>query len=80
MVKTLILSSVLVLTGCATNCTDHCVAGFGPGTKAFDVIANHYNSMDPCQSKDMPSFCGSNKDKVIRVIKGTGNSYIIKQQ
>jgi hypothetical protein len=52
--KTLILLSVLFLTGCASQCTSHCVFGFGPGNKAFEVMGDHYNTMDPCQHYGKP--------------------------
>ena len=61
--KYLILLSVL-LTGCASNCKEACILGFGPGSDAFEVVANHYDSRDPCQFKGkpidykQPNFCG----------------------
>jgi hypothetical protein len=82
-VKFLIVSSLLLLTGCASNCTSHCVAGFGPGNSAFELMANHYNSMDPCQAKDIklrPSYCGASKNKTYYINKGVGNTVVVRQQ
>jgi lysozyme len=47
--KSLLLSSVLLLTGCASNCTKACLFGIGPGNSAFDKIAKFHDDTDPCQ-------------------------------
>lgn len=62
--KYLILLTVF-LTGCASNCKEACILGFGPGSDAFEVVANHYDSRDPCQvhnkpaNYERPKFCGA---------------------
>ncbi|CAB4153437.1 hypothetical protein UFOVP623_40 [uncultured Caudovirales phage] len=67
--KTLIFASVLLLTGCASNCQKSCVFGFGPGSDAFNVVAKHYDDRDPCQSQNvkpgesMPEFCGASRGR-----------------
>lgn len=77
-----ILSSVLILTGCATGCREACVFGIGPGNSAFDSYASYSDKNDPCQFKgkdsgyQLPNFCGASRGKVLTVMK-TGNSYII---
>ena len=83
--KYLILLSVL-LTGCASNCKEACILGFGPGSDAFEVVANHYDSRDPCQFKGkpvgykQPNFCGASRGKVWSVQKGIGNNtYIVNR-
>jgi hypothetical protein len=78
--KIVILLSVLLLSGCASNCTSHCVAGFGPGNGLYQAMANHYDGMDPCQKAVKPSFCGASNGKIVHITKGVGNSYIIKQK
>lgn len=82
--KTLILSSVLVLSGCASNCYDACLAGFGPGNSAFDRIAKHYNDNDPCilagkpEGTTRPNFCGASAGKSISITKSIyPNSYLV---
>ena len=77
MVKTLIVCSVLALSGCASKCVSHCVFGFGPGSDAFVAVAKHYDDRDPCQKADKPSFCGASSGKTVRITKSTGNSYIV---
>ena len=84
--KTLILSSVLLLTGCASQCTHHCVMGFGPGNKAFEVMGDHYNTMDPCQYYGKPEgykladFCFANAGKRVYYVKDNNNRIIYKIQ
>jgi pyrimidine deaminase RibD-like protein len=86
-VKTLILSSVLLsLTGCASQCTKACVFGFGPGNSAFEMVANHYDTMDPCQHYGKPDgykladFCFSNRGKTVYSVKDVNNKTIYKIQ
>ena len=82
--KYLILLSVF-LTGCASNCKEACIFGFGPGSDAFEAVANHYDSRDPCQFKNkpadykQPNFCGAGKGKNVRVVKTSPNTYTINQ-
>jgi hypothetical protein len=84
--KTLILSSVLFLTGCASNCTRACVFGFGPGNSAFDTVANYHDAMDPCQLKGKeqgytyPDFCFANAGKRVYSVKDANNKLIYKVQ
>ena len=81
----IILSSVLLLTGCGT-CTHHCVMGFGPGNSAFETIGSHYNTMDPCQHYGkpdghvFPDFCFSNAGKRVYSVKDANNKTIYKIQ
>lgn len=76
----LILS--LFLTGCASNCTSHCVFGFGPGNTAFDAVAYHYDSRDPCQHVGKPegyqlaSFCFANAGKKVYTVRDTNNRIV----
>lgn len=80
--KTLLLSSVLLLTGCASQCKSHCILGFGPGNSAFEAVANHYDSRDPCQYKGKPEgykladFCFANRGKTVKYIKDTNGKTI----
>ena len=83
--KILILSSVLLsLTGCASQCTKACVFGFGPGNSAFEMVANHYDIMDPCQYKGKPDgykladFCFANAGKRVYSVKDTNGKVIYK--
>jgi len=82
--KTLILSSVLLLTGCASQCKSHCILGFGPGSSAFEAVANHYDSRDPCQYKGKPEgykladFCFANANKKVVHVKDTNGKIIYK--
>ena len=79
--KTLIILSVLFLTGCGT-CTHSCIAGIGPGNILFDAYGDHYDNMDPCQMKGkseghvMPSFCFSNAGKRVQYIRDKNNRII----
>lgn len=80
--KTLLLSSVLLLTGCASQCKSHCILGFGPGNSAFEAVANHYDSRDPCQYKGKPEgykladFCFANRGKTVKYIKDVNGKTI----
>lgn len=82
--KTLILLATVLLTGCASNCTSHCVAGFGPGNSVFDAIASHYDTKDPCQiagkpqGYQYPGFCGAAKGRVV-VRKINDTTYTVTQ-
>ena len=74
--KYIILCSVLLVGGCASNCHTACLAGFGPGNTAFDTIGNFHNSQDPCQFYGKPEgyqladFCFANRNnKNILVIR-----------
>lgn len=79
--KTLIILSVLFLTGCGT-CTSHCIAGFGPGNKVFDAMGDHYNTMDPCQHYGKPEgykladFCFSNRGKTVKYVYDKNNRIV----
>jgi len=84
--KYIILLSVLILTGCASNCKEACVFGFGPGSDAFEVVAKHYDERDPCQFRgkpkdyELPRFCGASRGKTVTVTKGIGpNSYVVNR-
>jgi hypothetical protein len=80
--KTLILLTVLVLQGCASNCTTACIAGFGPGNSVFDSYAKHYDTLDPCQmvgkpeGHTFPSFCFANAGKRVQYIRDRNNKII----
>ena len=58
--KKLLLPSLLLtlLTGCSTGCHTACVAGFGPGNPAFNALADHYDSRDPCQTREFSQLTG----------------------
>ena len=81
----IILSSVLLLSGCATGCQKACVFGIGPGNSMFDAYAEHADKQDPCQFKGkeqgytLPEFCGASRGKVVRVTKVGNNSYIVNR-
>ena len=85
MIKTLFLSSVLFLTGCASGCREACVFGIGPGNSMFDSYAKHADTQDPCQMTgkregyQFPNFCGASRGKVVHVMK-SGNHYIVNTQ
>ena len=72
--KTLILLSVLFLSGCASSCKSHCVFGFGPRSTAFEAVAKWKNTEDPCQYYGKPegyqlaSFCLANAGKLVKYI------------
>lgn len=81
--KTLIILSVLLLTGCANTCTHSCLFGvIGPGNKVFDAYGDHYDKMDPCQYKGKPegyqlaSFCFANAGKKVYTVRDTNNRII----
>lgn len=80
--KTILLLSVLLFTGCASQCKSHCILGFGPGSSAFEAVANHYDSRDPCQYKGKPEgykladFCFANRSKTVKYIKDTNGKTI----
>lgn len=82
---TIILSSVLLLSGCATGCQKACVFGFGPGNPTFDAYANYSDNQDPCQFKGkelgytLPEFCGASTGKVVRVQKVGNGTYIVNR-
>lgn len=79
--KYLLLSSVL-LTGCASNCTSHCIAGFGPGNGLFKTVASHYDTMDPCQyygkpeGHQLPNYCFANAGKRVYYIRDANNRLV----
>lgn len=62
-----IVSSVLILSGCASNCQRACVFGIGPGNSAFDTVAKYHNDNDPCiltgkpEGTTRPDYCGSSR-------------------
>jgi hypothetical protein len=59
MIKfTLILASALTLTGCASNCTEACLLGFGPGNAVFNAIADNADRRDLCQTAEFSSTTG----------------------
>lgn len=82
--KTLLLSSVLFLTGCASQCKSHCILGFGPGNSAFEAVANHYDSRDPCQYKGKPEgykladFCFANRGKKVYHVTDNNGKIVYK--
>ena len=84
--KTLILSSVLILSGCASGCREACMFGIGPGNSFFDSYADMADKQDPCQMKgkpenyEYPKFCGSSTGKIVRITKLTNNSYLVNKQ
>jgi hypothetical protein len=79
--KTLILLSVLFLTGCA-GCKSHCIFGFGPGNSTFDAIGHMKNTDDPCQYIGKPegyqlaSFCFANAGKRVKYIYDKNNNLV----
>ena len=84
--KYILLSSVLFLTGCASKCTSHCILGFGPGNSAFEAVADHYDSRDPCQYKGKPAgykladFCFANAGKKVLNVVDKNGKVIYKVQ
>lgn len=82
----IILSSVLLLSGCATGCREACVFGIGPGNSMFDSYAEYSDKQDPCQMKgkpdgyEFPNFCGASRGKVVRITKLSNNSYLVNKQ
>ena len=85
LIKILILSSVLALSGCATGCQKACVFGIGPGNPMFDSYANYSDERDPCQFKGkevgytLPEFCGASRGKNVRITKTGSNTYRVNQ-
>lgn len=81
----IILSSVLLLSGCATGCREACVFGIGPGNSIFDAYADHADKQDPCQFKgkpdnyELPRFCGASTGKVVRINKVGNGTYIVNR-
>ena len=53
-----LIFSVLTLSGCASNCTSHCVLGFGPGNSAFNAWADYNDRRDPCQTREFSDLTG----------------------
>ena len=84
--KTLIILSVLFLTGCASSCKHSCIMGWGPGSPSFDAVADHYDNRDPCQYKGKPEgykladFCFANAGKRVYSVKDMNNKIIYKVQ
>jgi hypothetical protein len=82
--KLILIALVVLLTGCASNCREACVGGFGPGNSVFDSIADYHDRTDPCQMKgkptgyQFPSFCGASKGKIV-VRKMNNNTFIVTQ-
>ena len=78
----IVLLTVLSMTGCASNCTSHCVAGFGPGNKLFEMVANHYDGLDDCQfvgkpeGHKLPGFCYANAGKRVYYVRDVNNKLI----
>lgn len=77
--KTLIILSVLLLTGCASQCKHSCIMGWGPGSPSFNAVADYYDNRDPCQYKGKPAgykladFCFANSGKkVYHVVDNNG--------
>jgi len=73
------LLATLTLSGCASKCTHACLFGFGPGSDAFDAVANHYDTTDACQYKGkpegyaLPYYCGHKSTKH-RITDRTGRT------
>jgi hypothetical protein len=82
--KTLILASVLSLTGCASQCTHSCIGGFGPGNSVFNTIANHYDSMDVCQTVgkkegyQLPNYCTPYHSGSTLYVRDTNNRIVYR--
>lgn len=55
---TIIALATLALSGCATGCREACIMGFGPGNPLFDKVADHYDSTDPCQTREFSELTG----------------------
>ena len=85
MKSLIVLFILFVLTGCGT-CQHHCIAGFGPGNKAFDAMGDHYDTMDPCQFHGKPEgykladFCFANRSKTVYHVKDINGKTIYKVQ
>lgn len=81
--RLLILSSVLLLTGCANTCTHACLFGvIGPGNSVFDAYAKHADTMDPCQHVGKPEgyrladFCFANRGKTVQYVYDKNNKIV----
>jgi len=85
MKLSIILTSVLILSGCASGCREACVFGIGPGNSFFDSYADMADKQDPCQMKgkpenyQYPKFCGASRGKTVRVTK-INNTYLLDKQ
>lgn len=72
--KTLLLSSVLFLTGCATDKT------------MLERVGDHYNSRDPCQYVGKPEnykladFCGASRNKQTYTVKDVSGKTVYRIQ
>ena len=81
--KTLLLLTVLFLTGCGT-CSHHCVMGFGPGNSAFNAIASHYDNMDVCQfvgkpeGYQLPNYCTPYRSGSTITVRDTNNRIVYR--
>jgi hypothetical protein len=89
-----ILSSVLLLSGCAAihpdqgnfgGCKSHCLFGFiGPGNPVFDAYGKHRNTQDPCQligkpeGWTFPNYCFANAGKRVYYVRDVNNRIIYK--
>jgi hypothetical protein len=77
------------LTGCASNCTSHCLLGFGPGSSAFATVADYHDRRDPCQTRThsdlsgqrlkpdgyaRPLECASGPGQAVRITAPNGQS------
>ena len=58
LIKVTALAAVLLLSGCASGCREACVFGFGPGNPIFNKVADHYDSTDPCQTREFSTLTG----------------------
>jgi len=66
--KTVALTLLLTLTGCASTCREACLFGvWGPGSASFDAVAYHYDTQDACQHTgkpqgyELPGYCGAGR-------------------
>lgn len=55
----LTLLATLALSGCASNCTQACIMGFGPGNSVFNAVADSADRSDPCQTAQFSSATGA---------------------
>lgn len=51
-------AALLALSGCASNCTQACILGFGPGSAAFNAVADSADRADACQTAQFSSVTG----------------------
>lgn len=78
----LLLTSITLLTGCASGCVSHCILGFGPGNSMFEAMGKHYNTMDPCQYIGKPEgykladFCFANAGKRVYYVRDQQNRIV----